>query len=286
MKSRPMKSRMVKNSPALGFLCAAVGTVLLASAAAAQGLSAGTPAREYIYVGGRLIAVETPVGNGTAAAPFATITEWSRGDLSQFSILDVGTNSVKLTPVLRTTQPDSSYSVLPDIEWTVTAAAGPSHQYLLTKQAYAPTGEEDLVIEADIAYSVIDQITGFGCFDPNSPTSNYYLLGKTTGGIYRLRKSIGGTLYTQAQDSVAPESTAIKGQKARIRFVLTKAGGVRVYNAGNVLFEVPMTLGNPTVLSACRPGFVVTPWSVQSGGGLAFSRLRVFRMKPDGEQMF
>ncbi len=264
--------------------------VLLASCAYGQGLTPDKPAKEYIYVGGRLLAIETLVGtNGTTVAPFASVMEWTRDGLGQFSILGTGSTSTgyNITPTLRTAQVDVNNTVVPFVEWTSTAGAGPNFQFLLTNQAYAPTGDEDLVIEADIAYSGIDQTSGLGCFDPANPTTNFYLLSRHFNGTYRLKKYINGTMYTQGQDARSAESgTSIRGQKARVRFVVTGTGGVRVYSAGSIVFDLPMTLGNPTVLSSCRVGFVVCAWCVQYGGGFSFSRLRTFRMKPDGEQMF
>lgn len=264
----------------------ALGVLLLAALCPAQSLSPDKPAREYIYVGGRLLAVETPAGgNASAIAPFGSVMEWNRNDNSQFSIINVGTDSNIITPTLRTTQADASYTTISMLEFTLTPGAGWARRYFLSKQAYAPTADEDLVIEADVFYDAIDQLNGLGCFDPNNPTNNYYLLARNRYGAYRLRKSIAGTLYTQGQDSVSGGSLSnVKGQKTRIRFVLTSAGGVRVYTAGMVVFDLPMTLGNATVLAACRVGFVLSPWAV--GWGFSFSRLRVFRMKADGEQMF
>jgi len=270
----------------LRFICCAL--LLACCCLHAQSPSPDKPAKEYIYVGGRLLTVETLAGaNGTTVAPFSSVLEWSRNDQSQFTTINVGASGVTITPTLRTTQADSSYTVLPYVEWTVTSGTGPAYQYFLANQAYAPTADEDLVIEADVAYYGIDQINGLGCFDPNNPTSNYYLLARDSNGKYRLRKVVGGAPFTQGQDSTSAESpTAIKGQKARVRFVLTQSGGVRVYSAGTVLFDLPMTLSNSTVLSACRPGFVVSAFAVQYAGGFAYSRLRVFRMKADGEEIF
>jgi len=261
--------------------------VLLASCAMAQSLAPDKPAKEYIYVGGRLLAIETPASNGTTVAPFATIMEWTRDGTAQFDVIPTGSSGIVMTPTLRTTQINATYTVVPFVEWTYTSGAGPQFQYFLTKQAYAPTVDEDLVIEADIAYSALDQVNGVGCFDPATPTSNFYLLSRDFNGTYRLKKYVAGIQYIQGQDARSTESgTTLWGQKARVRFVVTKTGGVRVYSAGSIVFDLPMTLGNPTVLSSCRVGFVVCSWCVQYGGGFSFSRLRTFRMKPDGEQMF
>lgn len=226
---------------------------------------------------------------GTSVAPFTTLFQWNRGDLSQFTIADVGTSATTTMPagLVRTTQPDATYSVIPAAEFSVASGSGgPQKRFIYTNDTFAPQAGEDLVVEADLYYDSwpLTNPHGLGCFDPANPTSNFYVVTHTDGSKqYSVIKVINGTTYTQAAATYVLDNPSLKMNKARIRYVLTSAGRFRIYMGGYQLMDLPMTLGNATTLTNCKVGFAVYGGSSTT---LAFSRLRVFRITPLGEQVF
>ena len=221
-------------------------------------------------------------GNGSSVAPYATLFEWNRTNMSQFTKVDVPTPN-NMVETLVSTQTSLAYSVTPMVQWTNGIWPGGPYRYVLTPDAYSATAEEDLVIEADLALiSAPQDRHGIGCFDPQNPTSNFYLLTRDGSTFWAMQKYIGGTRYAQTAPAVGTGyGGAMVGPKTRVRFILTASGGVRVHLYGMSVIDVPMTLGNSTVLTSCKPGIVVNAYQ---GGGM--SMFQVFRMKRDGEQLF
>ncbi len=216
--------------------------------------------------------------NGSSISPFTLLFEWNRANTDQFTKTDIP-NPSGIAETLYTTQPSTAYSVTPMLKWT-----GPSSQYryLLTTDTYSPTADEDLVIEADVGgVSDSNEKNGVGCFDPQNPTSNFYVLTRNSSGYWQLNKYIGGTLYVQTGGVQSGYAGDGLRWKMRVRFVVTNAGGVRIHIAGMTVMDVPMTMGNSTVLTSCKAGLVLYPYNTQY-----MSNLRVFRMKPEGEQLF
>ncbi|MGH8248514.1 MAG: hypothetical protein ACREUU_19015, partial [Gammaproteobacteria bacterium] len=122
---------------------------------------------------------------------------------------------------------------------------------------------------------------GVACFDPANPTTNHYVLTRNGSGFWQLNKYIGGTLYVQAAPTTPTGYGGGQGNKFRIRMVVTSTGRARVHLYGMSVMDVPMTLGNATTITSCKVGLIV-----KGTLDAHMSGLRVFRMKPEGEQLF
>lgn len=225
-------------------------------------------------------------GNGTSVNPFTTLFQWNRADLSQFTRTDVGSAAYVLNELVRTTQPDYTWGVLPAAEWTTTTGTGaPQYRYLMTNDAFAPAAGELLVIEADIGYGSLEaDKNGLACFDPANPANNYFVVTHRRDYFgFQVNKYINGTFYAQtAIVQSAAATSSFKMQKPRIRLTLDTNGRVQLYTGNMVLADLPMTLGNGTMITSCKVGFVIAA----ANGPFSFSRLRVFRMAPAGLQLF
>lgn len=219
--------------------------------------------------------------NGSSISPYTILFEWNRTNLSQFTKTCVP-NCNNLSEVFYSTQPNANYAVTPMVLFTGGTWGVDQDRYFVSNDIFSPAADEDLVIEADAGYgSGAGLKHGVGCFDPQDPTAASYVLARNGSSYWQLNKFVGGTLYVQATPNAPTGYGAGVGTKFRIRFVVTSTGRVRVYLFGMSVMDVPMTLGNSTVLTSCRVGVVV-----KGVNDLYMSNLRVFRMKAEGEQLF